>query len=126
MNASDDAAREQILHNWKVQLQAMDEADTDQLRQCFTPDAVLVHMTGYRQPLEEWLAGLRAGEFVYHQVIEHEVQVRVDGETASLHGRITTGYRPDGSGQAWPLDVRQDLVAADDEWLVFESRVRLG
>lgn len=80
MNAT-DAAREQILHHWKVQMQAMDEADTDQLRQCFTPDAVLVHMTG---------------------------------------------YRPDGSGQAWPLDVRQDLVAADGEWLVAESRVRLG
>ncbi|GAB2493574.1 hypothetical protein GCM10027030_28630 [Luteococcus sediminum] len=126
MNTPDDAAREEILHNWKVQLQAMDGADTDQLRQCFTQDAVLVHMTGYLQPLKEWLAGMRAGEFVYHQVVEHDVQVEVDGDKASLQGRITTGYRPDGSGQAWPLDVRQDLVAADGEWLVAESRVRLG
>lgn len=121
------SARDEIVQNWATQLQAMDEADTATLAECFTPDGVLVHMTGYRQPLEDWMAGIRAGEFVYHQVIEHDVTVTELSEeqgTAILHGHITTGHRADGSGQAWPLDVRQRFVLTDGEWLCRESVVR--
>lgn len=117
---------ELVLANWAEQLRAMDEADTRALGECFTRDGVLVHMTGYRQAVDEWLAGIRNGEFVYHQVIERGVDVQVEGDRASLHGQITTGYRPDGSGQAWPLDVRQQFVRVDGEWLCWESVVRLG
>lgn len=116
----------EILANWQTQLRAMDEADTRTLAECFTDDAVLVHMTGHRQPLDEWLAGMRAGEFVYRQVLEHDVDVIVGDGSASLHGHITTGYRPDGSGQAWPLDVRQTFTKTGDEWLCTESVIRLG
>lgn len=52
--------------------------------------------------------------------------MEVDGERASLHGQITTGYRPDASGQAWQLDVRQQFVRVGGEWLCRESVVRLG
>lgn len=117
---------DEILANWKTQLQAMDEADTETLAACFTPDAVLVHMTGVQQPLHEWMAGIRRRQFVYHQVIEHDVDATVDGDRASVVGNITTGYRADGSGQAWPLHVVQDFVHTADGWLCRRSTVTFG
>lgn len=93
-------SRTEILKNWQQQLVAMDEADTEALRECFTDDAVLIHMTGYRQPIDEWLEGMRRQEFVYHQVIAKQVAVEITGEHAVLTGDIITGYRSDGSGQA--------------------------
>lgn len=119
-------ARNEILDNWERQLTAMDEADTESLRECFTADAVLVHMTGYRQPLDEWLDGMRRKEFVYHQVIEKSVDVQVDGGRAELVGDIVTGYRADGSGQAWPLRVVQQFARVNEQWRCVESRVTLG
>lgn len=35
----DETAREEILLNWRTQLEAMDAADTATLRDCFTPQA---------------------------------------------------------------------------------------
>ncbi|MEL4356736.1 MULTISPECIES: nuclear transport factor 2 family protein [unclassified Luteococcus] len=118
--------RDEILDNWKRQLVAMDEADTEALRECFTDDAVLVHMTGYRQPLDEWLDGIRRQEFVYHQVIEKGVDVHVDGNRAELAGDIITGHRADGCGQAWPLHAVQQFTLVGGDWLCTESRVTLG
>ncbi|WP_052209729.1 nuclear transport factor 2 family protein [Kocuria sp. ZOR0020] len=119
-------SRTEILKNWQQQLVAMDEADTDALRECFTHDAVLIHMTGYRQLLEDWLEGMRRQEFVYHQVIEKHVAVEIAGEHAVLTGDIITGYRSDGSGQAWPLHCVQQFIHKDGAWLCTESRVSLG
>lgn len=115
-----------VLANWADQLRAMDAADTEALAALFTPDATLVHMTGHVQPLEAWMAGIRAREFVYHRVVEQGVDVEVGGDTARLVGRIVTGVTDDGSGQAWPLRVEQDLVRSGSAWLCRQSRVTLA
>lgn len=121
-----DEARDEILRHWARQLTAMDSADVDALHECFDGDAVLVHMTGCRQPLDEWLDGIRRREFVYHQVIEKGVDVEVTGDQARLVGDIITGCRADGSGQAWPLHVVQQFTRTDGAWWCTESRVTLG
>lgn len=120
---SRDEAREAILRNWTAQLRGMDEADTDLLAAQFTPEATLTHMTGVVQPLDAWMAGIRARHFVYHEVIEQSVDIEVTGESARLVGHILTGVRRDGSGQTWPLRVEQDLVAGPTGWLCTASRV---
>ncbi|GAB3701898.1 nuclear transport factor 2 family protein [Mariniluteicoccus flavus] len=119
-------ARDDILTNWRTQLTAMDEADTSALAACFTPDATLVHMTGYRQPLDEWMDGIRARQFVYHRVVEKSVEVTIqDDDNAKVSGHILTGVTDDGSGQTWPLDVAQDFVRIGDAWLCSSSRVTM-
>ncbi len=116
---------DEVIEAWQRQLAAMDAGDTAALAECFTDDAHLVHMTGYVQPLEEWMREMRAGKFVYHEVIEQGAEVKVDGETAVLDGRAITGYRSDGSGQAWPLRMRQSYRLVEGNWLCEESRVTL-
>lgn len=111
--------------HWDAQLQAMDEGDTTALGELFADDATLTHMTGDVQPREEWFAGMRRRDFVYHRVVDEGVAIDVDGDTARLVGRIVTGVTDDGSGHAWPLRVEQDLVRRDGEWFCTSSRVTL-
>lgn len=102
----------------------MDQADTQKLRELFTPDAMLVHMTGYTQSIDEWAAGIENQEFVYYRVIEETVRVELIGSAdAALVGCIITGYRPDGSGQAWPLRLTQRYVLVQGKWLCSRSQV---
>ena len=121
-----EVGREEILANWRAQLQGMDEADTELLAAQFSPDATLTHMTGFVQPLADWMRGIRARTFVYHRVIERGVDVALDGDTARLVGRVITGVTDDGSGQAWRLRIEQDLARTPDGWLCTASRVRMG
>lgn len=116
----------EILAVWKKQLEAMDAADCTALQACFAPNMTLTHMTGYRQPLNEWLAGIRRREFVYHQVHERSVEItRLDATQAHLVGHITTGVTDDGSGQAWPLRIEQEYRHDGIEWRCSDSRVTL-
>lgn len=121
MNDLDDEGA--ILENWQAQLRGMDAADTSLLAAQFTPDATLRHMTGYEQSLDDWMDGLRAGTFVYHEVLSRTVEVEVKDDEAWLTGRILTGFRPDGRGQTWRLEIDQDFRKVDGRWLCTASRV---
>ncbi len=123
---SEATDRAEIEANWAAQLEGMDQADTELLASQFTPDARLVHMTGYSQPLDEWMAGIRRREFVYHRLEEHSHTLTIGGDTARLVGRITTGITDDGSGQAWPLNCEQSYRRTDDGWLCTRSKVGFG
>lgn len=117
----------QVLAVWRRQLRAMDEGDAEALGACFAPGAVLTHMTGYRQPLGEWLAGVRSRQFVYHRVEERSVEIlRLEDGRATLVGQVVTGITDDGSGQAWPMRIDQDYERRDGSWACTRSRVALG
>lgn len=120
---TDVDAERAIRANWQAQLTGMDAADTALLAAQFTPDATLRHMTGHVQALDDWLDGIRAGTFVYHEVLPRTVDVTVDGERAWLTGRILTGHRADGRGQTWRLELDQDFSNVDGRWLCTASRV---
>lgn len=123
-DSTDQTVRDELLELWRVNLEAMDAGDTETLRSCFTPDASLVHMTGYVQPLDEWMAGIRRREFVYHRIAERSVTVtELTPTRATVVGRIVTGITDDGSGQAWPLRVENIVQRIDGEWLFTQSKV---
>lgn len=124
---ADDPEATAILDVWRTQLDAMDAGDTDALSSCCTRDMILTHMTGHRQPLPDWLDGIRRRTFVYHRLVERSVQITaVDGDRATLVGHVITGITDDGSGQAWRLRMEQDYRREAGEWLCNASRVSLG
>ena len=116
-----------VLVLWRTQLEAMDAGDVVALRRCFTPDMTLTHMTGYVQPLDEWLAGVDRGTFVYHRLVERSVEITdVSDDCAELVGYVTTGITDDGSGQAWNLRMEQEYRRSGAVWRCLASRVSLG
>jgi len=120
MNA-DEQDRAEILDNYRAQLRAMVDGDTVTLAELLTEDFSLTHMTGYFQPKQEWLAQMRAGQFVYHDAQERDVSLHVDGDTARLVGRITTDATVYGARAKWPLQLTMDYTRADGRWLASRS-----
>lgn len=116
-----DQDRSEILDNYRAQLRAMVDGDTDVLGGLLTEDFTLTHMTGYLQAKQEWLAQMRAGQFVYHDAQEKDVTLDVDGDTARLVGRIVTDAAVYGSRANWPLQLTMDFIRAGGRWLASRS-----
>ncbi|KRE67285.1 hypothetical protein ASG92_14820 [Arthrobacter sp. Soil736] len=116
-----DQDRSEILDNYRAQLRAMVDGDTDVLGGLLTGDFTLTHMTGYLQAKQEWLAQMRAGQFVYHDAQEKDVTLDVDGDTARLVGRIVTDAAVYGSRAKWPLQLTMDFIRTDGRWLASRS-----
>ncbi|MDV8149031.1 nuclear transport factor 2 family protein [Arthrobacter sp. B10-11] len=117
----DEQDRAEILENYRAQLEAMVAGDTEELGELLTEDFSLTHMTGYFQPKQEWLAQMRAGQFVYHAAREKDVSVHLSGDTARLMGRIITDATVYGARAKWPLQLSMDFIRVDGEWLASRS-----
>ncbi len=120
MNA-DEQDRAEILDNYRAQLRAMVDCDTEVLGELLTEDFSLTHMTGYFQPKQEWLAQMRAGQFVYHDAQERSVSLHLDGDTARLVGRFITDATVYGSRATWPLQLTMEYVRTGGGWLASRS-----
>ncbi len=118
---ADEQDRSEILENYRAQLRAMVDGDTDELGDLLTEDFSLTHMTGYFQPKQEWLAQMRAGQFRYHDAQEENVSLQVDGDTAQLVGKTLTDATVYGTRATWPLQLTMDFIRADGRWLAARS-----
>ena len=116
-----DSDREEILAAYRAHLWAMTNGDTDALDALLDDGFTLTHITGYQQPKAEWLSQMRAGRFVYHGVIEKNVAVDVEGDTARLVGRIVTEATVYGTHADWPLQFTMDYARDGDTWTALRS-----
>jgi ketosteroid isomerase-like protein len=116
-----DSDREEIRAAYRAHLRAMTNGDTDALDDLLDDGFTLTHITGYQQPKAEWLSQMRAGRFVYHGVIEKNVAVDVEGDTARLVGRIVTEATVYGTHADWPLQFTMDYARDGDTWTALRS-----
>ncbi|MFE4643485.1 nuclear transport factor 2 family protein [Streptomyces sp. NPDC056730] len=84
-------------------LDAMVEGDTPSLDDLLDEGLTPTHMTGYVQPTAEWLAEMKAGQFVYHSIGEVDTTLDLDGGTARLTVRTMTDAKVYGSRADWRL-----------------------
>ena len=117
----DDSDREEILAAYRAHLRAMTDGDTDALDDLLDDGFTLTHITGYQQPKAEWLSQMRAGRFVYHGVIEKNVAVDVEGDTARLVGRIVTEATVYGTHADWPLQFTMNYARNGGTWTALRS-----
>ncbi|MFG3029103.1 nuclear transport factor 2 family protein [Streptomyces sp. NPDC048253] len=117
----DANAREEVLDAYRAHLRAMADGDTDALDDLLDDGFTLTHITGYQQPKAEWLSQMRAGQFIYHSVIEKYVTVDVEGDTARLVGRIVTKATVYGTHADWPLQFTMDWARRGETWTALRS-----
>lgn len=118
---AEDQDRSEILHNYRAQLRAMVDGDTEVLSELLMENFTLTHMTGYVQSKQEWLSQMRAGQFVYHDAQEKDVTLEVGGDTARLVGRIVTDATVYGSRANWPLQLTMNFIRTGGRWLAARS-----
>jgi len=123
MNTQDET---RLLELMRAYHDAMVEARTDLLDQLVAPDYSLVHITGYRQPRQEWFGVIQSGEFDYHriEVDPKALSIRVAGETAVVTGRGIFHATISGINNPWRLQFELQCGRSNGRWTILQARYR--
>lgn len=99
---------------------AMVGARTLYLQRLLAPGFTLVHITGYVQPMREWLELVESGDFNYHQIdLEpHSLEISFSGNTATVNGRGIFSATINGINAPWKLSFTMQLVKHNDVWKI--------
>lgn len=102
---------------------AMVAKDTKTLAELIAPDSVLVHMTGYAQPVKEWLAQIESEEMCYYAWQEDAIKaIHITDNTASLVGQSRVKARVWGAGPStWRLQIKMEFENVDGKWKIIKQ-----
>lgn len=99
---------------------AMVAKNTAKLSELIKSDTVLVHITGYVQPIKDWLAQIESEEMTYYSWGEKSIEdIQISGDRASLVGRSNVRARIWGAGPStWSLQIKMEFERVDGKWLI--------
>lgn len=114
---------EQIKELYRRVNRDMVDQDTEDLAKIILPEKFLVHMTGYRQPIAEWISQVGDGQMKYFSAKEENIKdVTVQDDHASLIGQSRVKASVWGGGvNTWPLQIKMDFEKIDDKWYVADQ-----
>lgn len=114
--------RRQIEQLYERMYHAMIEKDTAALRPMFADDFHLVHMTGTRQDRSQYLEAIADGTLNYYSCQTEQLEVTLDGDSATLTGRSRVLAAVYGGGKhTWRLQLYFRLRRTPDGWRFIES-----
>ena len=103
--------------------QGMIEKDRKLLSNVLADSFILVHMTGMRQPKEEFIRAVEDGTLNYYSVGHQEIHVDIQGEKAVLVGKSVVNAAVFGGGRhTWRLQLRIWLARMEGRWKMTEAR----
>lgn len=104
--------------------------DTKTLRELIVPGSMLTHMTGYVQPLDEWLSQIESEEMQYYSWDEDAIKdyswdedaikdIIVSENRASSIGQSRVRARVWGIGPSvWRLQITMSCEKVDGVWKI--------
>ncbi len=100
--------------------QAMVEKDIETLENIISKDSVLFHMTGYVQPLVEWLCDIANDQMIYNSSQFVSATVRdLDNKKMLVIGRSYVVASIWGSRMhKWPLEIKMTFEEINGKWHV--------
>lgn len=114
--------REQIAALYERLYRAMIAKDSATLASVMADDFVLIHMTGMRQTRRQYIDAILDGTLNYYDATTEQLDVRVDGDTATLSGRSRVTAAVFGGGRhTWPLQLSFRLRRTESGWKFTES-----
>jgi Domain of unknown function (DUF4440) len=117
MTVDDTDVGAAALANYEEQRRAMVAGDADALGELLAGDFTLVHMTGYRQPKDEWLADVRSGAMTYSSMEDVDVSVDVSGDAPVVTTRTRTAATIWCASGTWPLQLRISFAHDGTAWV---------
>ena len=106
----------EVLAAYQAMQQAMVSADHDAMRDIVEEGMTFTHMSGYTQTKEEFIAEV-GGPLTYFHSDVRDVDIKIDGDWATLTGTVALTARAYGSEGTFPLKVSQMLHLVDGRWL---------
>ena len=115
--------KEKIRELYRKYWRYMIDKDADGLRGLMARDYYLLHMTGVKQSVEEFLNGLLDGTFNYYSADHDSIEVEINGDKASMIGRsrvVAAVYG--GRKSSWRLQGDFTLRKEQGAWKLTSSR----
>ena len=114
-----DRIKELYRKYWSCMIQK----DADGLRALMSDDYYLLHMSGVRQSIDEFINGLLDGTFNYYSAEHDAIDVRINGDTAVMTGksRVTAAVYG-GSKHLWRLQGDFTLRKENGNWKFTSSK----
>lgn len=114
---------EKIKELYKEYWDHMIDKNVEGLRKIMSSDNYLLHMTGVRQSVEEFLKGLRGGTFNYYSAEHDEIVVNVVGDSAIMMGKSRVLAAVYGGGKnSWRLQGDFTLRKENGNWKLTSSK----
>lgn len=117
------STEQQLITIYRQMHRFMLAADTPSLKAMLADGFSLVHITGYAQPRDEWLAQIDSGRMRYFSSAEDEVPtVKVGYQRATLRGRNRVKASIWGAEGLWPLQMDIEFVLVNGKRLMGHAR----
>lgn len=115
--------REQIEELYRTYWQYMISKDIAGMDRIMAEDYELRHMTGLRQPKQDFFRSVTSGELNYYSAKHDEIIVKVSGDTAAMTGRSRVTAAVYGGGRhTWRLQGDFTLRKEEGVWKLTASR----
>ena len=102
---------------YREMYKAMVEKDTATLNRVHADNFVLTHMTGMHQSKQEYIKAIAGGTLNYYSAEHEQMDIKVDGNHATLTGRSRVNAAVFGGGRhTWRLQLSFELVKHDGRW----------
>ncbi|MBO7602213.1 MAG: nuclear transport factor 2 family protein [Bacteroidaceae bacterium] len=110
--------KEQIEALYREMYEAMIAKDTTTLNRVHADEFVLTHMTGMHQSKQMYIQAIANGTLNYYSAEHEEMDIKVDGDKATMTGRSRVNAAVFGGGRhTWSLQLSLHLVKRKGQWL---------
>ena len=110
--------KQQIEALYREMYEAMIVKEMVTLNRVHADEFVLTHMTGMHQSKQEYIRAIADGTLNYYSAEHEQMDIKVDGNHATLTGRSRVNAAVFGGGRhTWRLQLSFQLVKQDDHWL---------
>lgn len=114
---------ETIKEIYKKYWKCMIDKDESELRSLMSDDYYLMHITGTRQSIDEFISGLLDGTFNYYSAEHDDIQISVNGNTAIMVGKSKVLAAVYGGGKSrWRLRGDFTLRKENENWKLTSSK----
>ena len=118
-NGNEEGEAEKIRQCYRLMYQGMIEKDGRLLDEVLHDSFTLIHMSGMRQPKQEFIRAVQDGTLNYYSAGHQRIDVRMHKETAELKGQsIVSAAVFDGGRRSWRLQLICSLARENDRWLL--------
>ena len=115
--------QEMIESCYEQMYQGMLDKDRELLDEVLHDSFVLIHMTGMRQPKEEFISAVVDGTLNYYTASHQRMDVDIAGDNAVLVGKTLVNAAVFGGRQhTWRLQQDLKLVKENGTWKITEAR----
>ena len=109
--------KQQIEALYREIYEAMVKKDTATLNRIHADDFVLTHMTGMHQSKQEYIRAIADGTLNYYSAEHEQMDIKVDGNNATLTGRCEVNAAVFGGGRnTWRLQLSFTLRKGHGNW----------